>query len=183
MFLDGTGSPPNTWLLCALYVIDLQNHLASHNLQGNITPIKKAFGYVPDISKFLQFHWWQCVLYKSDTASFPSETYEGLGCFVGVANNIVIFSPTMSLLKIPVRLFPIPWFVRWIQKTLTFVFYLHQTMGSFLNWQSPIFELLLRSLIPFTTPIRLNYLNSVQKNSSASLSYTIQLMDNVYVLK
>ena len=58
MFLDHTGSPPNTWLLCALYVIDLQNHLASHNLQGNITPIQKAFGYVPDISKFLQFHCW-----------------------------------------------------------------------------------------------------------------------------
>ena len=88
MLLDRTGSPADTWLLCALYVIDLQNHLASHSAQGNITPIQKAFGFVPDISKFLQFHWWQQVLYKHDTASFPSETYEGIGCFVGIANNI-----------------------------------------------------------------------------------------------
>ena len=88
MLLDHTGSPADTWLLCTQYAVDLYNHLASHNLQGNITPIQKAFGYVPDISKFLQFHWWQRVLYESDTASFLSETYKGVGRFVGIAHNI-----------------------------------------------------------------------------------------------
>ena len=88
MLLDRTGSPAATWLLCMLYVIDLHNHLASSNHKHQITPIQKAFGYVPDISKFLQFHWWQRVLYRTDNVSFPSTTYEGIGRFVGIANNI-----------------------------------------------------------------------------------------------
>ena len=88
ILLDRTGSPPDTWLLCMLYVIDLHNHMASSSTTGPITPIQKAFGYVPDISKFLNFHWWQRVLYKHDTAKFPSQTYEGIGRFVGIANNV-----------------------------------------------------------------------------------------------
>ena len=88
ILLDRTGSPAEMWLLCMLYVMDLHNHLASTNVQNHITPIQKAFGYVPDISKFLQFHWWQRVLYKSDTVTFPSGSYEGLGRFVGIANNV-----------------------------------------------------------------------------------------------
>ena len=88
ILLDRTGSPASTWLLCMLYVIDLHNHLASSNIQNHITPIQKAFGYIPDISKFMQFHWWQRVLYKVDNVSFPSSTYEGIGRFVGIANNI-----------------------------------------------------------------------------------------------
>ena len=71
-----------------LYVIDLHNHLSTPNHESKITPIQKAFGFVPDISKFLQFHWWQPVLYKSDTKAFPSGSYEGLGRFVGIATNI-----------------------------------------------------------------------------------------------
>ena len=77
ILLDRTGAPSTMWLLCMLYVIELNNHLSSKNLTNNITPIQKAFGYVPDISKFLQFHWWQRVLYTIDTANFPSNTYEG----------------------------------------------------------------------------------------------------------
>ena len=90
VLLDRTGSPPQAWLLCMLYVIDLHNHMACPKLQNHITPIQKAFGYVPDISKFLQFYWWERVLYKNDTAlhSFPSGTYEGVGRFVGITNNI-----------------------------------------------------------------------------------------------
>ena len=66
----------------------LHNHLSSNSLPLNITPIQNAFSFVPEISKFLQFHWWQPVLYKSDTKTFPSSTYKGLGRFVGVATNI-----------------------------------------------------------------------------------------------
>ena len=56
--------------------------MQEHNIPGKL----KFFG--ADISKFLQFHWWQRVLYKTDTANFPSNTYEGLGRFVGVATHI-----------------------------------------------------------------------------------------------
>ena len=71
-----------------LYVIDLHNHIASSNNPNHCTPIQVAFGHQPDISKFLQFHWWQKVLYLSDTHKFPSDTYEGIGHFVGIANHI-----------------------------------------------------------------------------------------------
>ena len=54
--LLGCWHPATMWLLCMLYVIDLHNHLSSTNLPLRITPIQKAFGFVPDISKFLQFH-------------------------------------------------------------------------------------------------------------------------------
>ena len=62
--------------------------MATHSPMGPMTPIQKAFGYKPDISPFLTFHWWQRVLYKDDSAKFPSQTYEGIGRFVGVADNI-----------------------------------------------------------------------------------------------
>ena len=88
ILLDRTGTPPNLWLLCMLYVMDLHNHIASTNLDHHITPIQKAFGYVPDISKFLQFHWYQRVLYRQNDISFPSGSYEGIGRFVGFAHNI-----------------------------------------------------------------------------------------------
>ena len=88
ILMDRTGTPAPMWLLCMLYVIELHNHLASSNLTHHTTPIQKAFGFVPDVSKFLQFHWWQRVLYKSDSMSFPSSTYEGIGRFVGIATNI-----------------------------------------------------------------------------------------------
>ena len=88
VLMDRTGTPPEFWLLCALHLINLHNHLASTNLENCITPIQKAFGHVPDISKFLQFHWWQKVLYKTNTSSFPSSTYEGMGRFVGVAEHV-----------------------------------------------------------------------------------------------
>ena len=56
VLLDRTGAPACMWLLCMLYDIDLHNHLAGPNLENQITPIQKSFGYTPDISKFLQFH-------------------------------------------------------------------------------------------------------------------------------
>ena len=70
-WLDHTGAPATMCLLCMLYAIDLHNHLSSTNLPLNITPIQWAFRFVSDISKFLLFHWWQPVLYKSDNKEFP----------------------------------------------------------------------------------------------------------------
>ena len=88
VLLDRTGAPATMWLLCMLYVIDLHNHLAGPGLDHKTTPIYKAFGFIPDISKFLQFHWWQRVLYKVDSVTFPSSSYEGIGRFVGIANHV-----------------------------------------------------------------------------------------------
>jgi len=88
ILMDRTGTPPELWLLCMLYAIDLHNHLASPNVDNHQTPIQRAFGFQPDISKFLQFHWWQKVLYLHDNYQFPSGTCEGIGRFVGFANHV-----------------------------------------------------------------------------------------------
>ena len=96
VLMDRTGTPPEMWLLCMLYVIDLHNHIASSNNPNHCTPIQVAFGHQPDISKFLQFHWWQKVLYLSDTHKFPSDTYEGIGHFVGIANHICLLYTSPS---------------------------------------------------------------------------------------
>jgi len=88
VILDRTGAPASMWLLCTLYIIQLHNHLAGPSLDNHITPIQKAFGYQPDISKFLQFHWWQRVLYKADSSNFPSQSYEGIGRFVGISDHV-----------------------------------------------------------------------------------------------
>ena len=62
MIMDRTNTPAKFWLLCVLYVILLSNHIAHASL-GNITPIEKAKGYRPDVSKFLQYRWFEPVYY------------------------------------------------------------------------------------------------------------------------
>ena len=87
ILLDRTGTPPAYWLLCMLYVIGLLNHVSCPSNTDKMTPIQAAYGYVPDLSKYFNFHWWQRVLYKNNTKSFPSHTYEGIGHFVGIADH------------------------------------------------------------------------------------------------
>ncbi|MGL4933427.1 MAG: hypothetical protein ACRC4P_08975, partial [Aeromonas sp.] len=84
--LDHSGAPGYTWLLCLEYVSELLNHLANKNLDGQ-TPLTKLNGVTPDISAFLAFHFYQPVLYAKDN-SWPSETQEASGRWVGIANNV-----------------------------------------------------------------------------------------------
>ena len=85
--MERTGTPPNCWLLCLLYVVELMNHLARDSLDGK-TPIEAAFNYKPDVSPYLYVHWWQPVYYGTEeTKKFPSKSKEKLGRIVGVAWN------------------------------------------------------------------------------------------------
>ena len=45
-------------------------------------------GSTPDISPLLCFHFWEEVYYHHDDSDFPSETTEGHGHFVGIAENV-----------------------------------------------------------------------------------------------
>eukprot|EP00977_Amphora_coffeiformis_P011219 scaffold2692_cov115-Amphora_coffeaeformis.AAC.2 len=60
--MDGTGCPSCWWLLAATFVILLMNHLP--NSEGDI-PITKITGQIPDVSKFMHFHFWQEVFVES----------------------------------------------------------------------------------------------------------------------
>ena len=50
------------------------------------TPMEKATGETPDISAFMQFTFWEKVLYYSHGESFP-DTTEKVGRFLGVSEN------------------------------------------------------------------------------------------------
>ncbi|MEL6803635.1 MAG: reverse transcriptase domain-containing protein, partial [Bacteroidota bacterium] len=64
----------------------LLNILSNKTLDDR-TPTEVAFGITPDISAFLQFHFYERVLYLDPTESFP-KTKEKTGWFVGITDNV-----------------------------------------------------------------------------------------------
>ena len=85
--LNHTGAPAYTWLLCLTYVCFLLNRLACQSLQWH-TPLEALDGSTPDISPLLHFSFWDPVDYKLDDSDFPSESTEGRGRWVGVAEHV-----------------------------------------------------------------------------------------------
>jgi hypothetical protein len=84
--MERTGAPGCTWLLCLVYVASLLNHLANSNL-GGMPPLTKMYGVTIDISAYLNFYFYQPVLYAVDN-KWPSESTEKAGRWVGVAHNV-----------------------------------------------------------------------------------------------
>jgi hypothetical protein len=85
--LNRTGAPDSTWLLCVTYVCYVFNHLAHESLD-NRTPLEILSGSTPDISVFLQFHFWEPIYYRLEDATFPSDGIEQRGRFVGIADSV-----------------------------------------------------------------------------------------------
>ena len=86
--MNRTGAWPGLWLLCLKYVCFLLNHLATATLQWR-TPMEVLHGSTPDVSPLMKFHFWEPVYYLiDDKQSFPSETHEKLGRFVGISENV-----------------------------------------------------------------------------------------------
>ena len=79
--------PPKAWLLALQYVCYMQNHLAYESL-GWRTPTEWLLGYTPDISVLIRLEFWEPVFYQMRDASFPSDSTECLGRFVGIAENV-----------------------------------------------------------------------------------------------
>ena len=84
--LDRTGAPPSVWLLCLFYVIFLLNHTFCQSI--NDIPIQQLNGSTSDISPILRFHFWEEVYYHHDDSDFCSDTREGHGHFVGIAEHV-----------------------------------------------------------------------------------------------
>jgi hypothetical protein len=85
--MDRTGSPPQTWLLALMYVCFVLNFTASASLNWR-TPMEILTGSTPDISPLLSFRWWEPVYFKLDDASFPSDSRERRGRFVGISEHV-----------------------------------------------------------------------------------------------
>jgi hypothetical protein len=73
-----SGAPANPWLLALTYVCLLLNHVASAAL-GWKTPLQVVNGQTPDISKFLQFSFYELVYYHTYSDNFPSVSNEAQG--------------------------------------------------------------------------------------------------------
>ena len=85
--LNHSGAPETMWLLALQYVCYLYNHLAHASL-GWKTPLQALMGTTPDITALLQFSFWERVYYHVDDSSFPSDSTERPGRFVGIAETV-----------------------------------------------------------------------------------------------
>ena len=69
-----------------LYVCFILNHTFNFNI--NNVPFNAATGSTCDISPMLRFYFCQPVYYKMDDSSFPSDSTEAYGRFVGISENV-----------------------------------------------------------------------------------------------
>ena len=84
--LDRVGAPAYTWLLCLMYVCFILNVTVSSS--SGLVPLQVATGSMADISPLLRFRFMEPVYYKLDDSSFPSESREKRGYFVGFAEHV-----------------------------------------------------------------------------------------------
>lgn len=84
--MDRTNTPSKLWFQCTIYVCLLLNVLANPQLNWR-TPMERGMGITPDISPFIQFQWYEPVLFLDDDASFPS-TRERKGYWCGPTENV-----------------------------------------------------------------------------------------------
>src|SRR5687767_15242232 len=87
LLLDRTGAPDSAWFIAAQYVADVHNICSDPSLPNEMTPIQYQKGVTPDISVFLQFTFWQPILYLDHESHWP-ESKERSARWVGVAHNI-----------------------------------------------------------------------------------------------
>ena len=85
--MDRTGASADTWFLCMSYVCFVLNHTACKAINWQI-PMKVLTGSTPDISPILRFSFYQPVYYAVNEPSFPSDSREARGRFVGIAEHV-----------------------------------------------------------------------------------------------
>ena len=79
--MDCGGCPARAWPLCAVFTLVLFCHLPDSN--GEI-PLVIQTEQIPDISKFMHFHFWQEVLVESPR----KDKTEELACWCYPAKNV-----------------------------------------------------------------------------------------------
>jgi hypothetical protein len=86
VLLDRTGAPENCWLLACEYIADVHNVCADESI-GYRIPREVQHGGLQDISAFLEYKFYEPILYLDCDETFPSSK-EKPGWWVGVANNV-----------------------------------------------------------------------------------------------
>jgi len=85
VLMDRTGAPDTAWYFAAKYLSDVHN--ICYDKTHAMSPYQKRNGVTPDISAYLQFQFWERVLYLDHEETWPSSK-ERTGYWVGVAHNI-----------------------------------------------------------------------------------------------
>ena len=70
--LDRTGAPDSAWYVAAVYIAEVHNICSDPSLPDEMTPLQYQQGVTPDISAFLQFTFWQPILYLDHEAKWPT---------------------------------------------------------------------------------------------------------------
>ena len=86
VLLDRTGAPENCWLLACEYIADVHNMCADESI-GYRIPREVRHGGLQDISAFVEYRFYEPILYLDSDETFPSSK-EKPGWWVGVANNV-----------------------------------------------------------------------------------------------
>ena len=84
--MDRVGAPSFTWLLAMTYVCFILNH--TYNATIKNIPLNAATGTTCDMSPLLRFHFWQPIYFQDTESSFPNDTNETRGRFVGISENV-----------------------------------------------------------------------------------------------
>ena len=61
VLLDRTGAPESAWYFSIKYLADIHN--ICYDPEIKMTPHQKRHGNTPDISPYLQFKFWESILY------------------------------------------------------------------------------------------------------------------------
>ena len=85
--LDQTGEPDSMWYMAAQYVADVHNICSDSKLPNAMTPLQYQSGVTPDISAYLQFTFWQAILYLDHESDWPASK-ERSGRWLGIAKGI-----------------------------------------------------------------------------------------------
>ena len=84
--LDQTGAPESCWFLAIEYIADVYDLFANPTLKNQV-PITVRTGVTKDISAWLQYSFWQPVMYL-DHKETQLASKERTGRWLGVTENI-----------------------------------------------------------------------------------------------
>ena len=85
--LDRTGAPDAAWFHAAQYLAGVHSILSNAGLPGKMCPQQFRTGVTPDISPWLQFTFWQPILYLDNENTWPASK-ERSGYWLSVVDNI-----------------------------------------------------------------------------------------------
>jgi hypothetical protein len=86
VLLDRTGAPEFCWLAACEYIADVHNICSDETINHQI-PLEARHGGLQDISAFLEYKFYEEILYLDSDESFPSSK-EKPGWWLGVAHNV-----------------------------------------------------------------------------------------------